>query len=46
MPVLPLVASTTVWPGFSSPRRSASSMMEMARRSFTDAAGLKNSALT
>jgi hypothetical protein len=46
MPVLPLVASTTVWPGFSVPRRSASSMMLSASRSLTDAAGLKNSALT
>ena len=40
IPVLPLVASTTVWPGLRSPRRSASSMMLIARRSFTDEAGL------
>ena len=46
MPVLPEVASTTVWPGFSAPLRSASSMMAMARRSFTDASGLKNSHFT
>jgi hypothetical protein len=46
MPVLPLVASTTVWPGFSMPLRSPSSMMLRASRSFTEAAGLKNSALT
>ena len=46
MPVLPLVASITVCPGFSAPERSASSMMLTARRSFTEAAGLKNSALT
>ncbi len=46
MPVLPLVASTTVWPGLSAPLRSASSMMLTAKRSLTEAAGLKNSALT
>ena len=46
MPVLPLVASTTVCPGASVPARSAASMMLIARRSFTDAAGLKNSAFT
>ena len=46
MPVLPDVASTTVCPGFSAPLRSASSMMAMARRSFTDEAGLKNSHFT
>ena len=46
MPVFPLVASTTVWPGFSAPLRSASSMMLTASRSFTEAAGLKNSAFT
>src|ERR1041385_9344458 len=46
MPVLPLVASTTVCPGLSCPVRSASSMMLIARRSFTDDAGLKFSALT
>jgi hypothetical protein len=46
MPVLPEVASTTVWPGLSVPRRSASSMIAMARRSLTDDAGLKNSHFT
>ncbi len=46
MPVLPEVASTTVWPGFSSPRRSASSMMPMASRSLTEASGLKASTFT
>jgi hypothetical protein len=46
MPVFPLVASTTVCPGLRSPRRSAPSMMLIARRSLTDAAGLKNSAFT
>jgi hypothetical protein len=46
MPVLPEVASTTVCPGLSSPRRSASSMMPIARRSLTEAAGLKNSHFT
>src|SRR5512144_2540432 len=46
MPVLPLVASTTVCPGFSVPLRSAASMMLRASRSLTEAAGLKASALT
>jgi hypothetical protein len=46
MPVLPEVASTTVWPGFSVPLRRASSMMPHARRSLTEAAGLKASILT
>jgi hypothetical protein len=46
MPVLPDVASTTVWPGFSSPRRSASSMIPIASRSFTDESGLNASHLT
>ena len=45
-PVLPLVASTTVWPGFSVPSRSAASMMLIASRSLTEAAGLKNSHFT
>ena len=45
MPVLPLVASTTVWPGLSAPLRSPSSIMLSASRSLTEAAGLKNSAL-
>ena len=46
MPVLPEVASMTVWPGFSVPRRSASSMIAIARRSFTEESGLKASHLT
>ncbi len=46
MPVLPLVASTTVWPGFSVPLRSAASMMLTASRSLTEAAGLNASAFT
>ena len=46
MPVLPEVASTTVWPGLSAPLRSASSMIAMARRSFTDDSGLKYSHFT
>ena len=46
MPVLPDVASTTVCPGFRAPRLSASSMIAMARRSFTDESGLKYSHLT
>ena len=46
MPVLPDVASTTVWPGLSVPRRSASSMIAIARRSFTEDSGLKNSHFT
>src|SRR5581483_9191426 len=40
IPVLPLVASTTVWPGLRRPRRSASSMTPRARRSLTEASGL------
>ena len=46
MPVLPEVASTTVWPGLSAPLRSASSMIAIARRSFTEDSGLKNSHFT
>ena len=46
IPVLPLVASTTVCPGFSVPLRSAVSMMLSASRSLTEPAGLKNSAFT
>ena len=46
MPVLPEVASTTVWPGLSAPRASASSMIAIARRSLTEERGLKNSHLT
>ena len=46
MPVLPLVASITVWPGFSSPDFSAASMTPSASRSFTEPSGLKASILT
>src|SRR5262249_24793452 len=46
MPVLPLVASITVWPGFSSPLRSAASITPSASRSFTEPSGLKASSLT
>src|SRR5262245_37341424 len=45
MPVLPLVGSTMVEPGFSTPRRSASSTMESAMRSFTLPAELSDSSL-
>src|SRR5438552_12110076 len=44
-PVLPLVGSTIVAPGFSTPRRSASSTMAAAMRSFTLAPGLRASIL-
>src|SRR3990172_1577 len=44
-PVLPLVGSTMVSPGFSSPRASASSIMLRAMRSFTLPAGLSDSSL-
>ena len=43
--MLPLVPSTMVPPGFSSPARSAASMIGMPMRSLTDPPGLKNSAL-
>src|SRR5512144_1196742 len=46
MPVLPLVASTTVCPGLSSPFFSASSMTPRASRSFTEPSGLNASILT
>src|SRR5205085_4642581 len=46
MPVLPLVASITVWPGFSSPDFSAASITPNARRSFTEPSGLNASILT
>jgi len=46
MPVLPDVASTTVCPGLSTPRRSASSMIAIASRSLTEAIGLNASILT
>jgi hypothetical protein len=46
MPVLPLVASITVCPGFSSPDCSAASMTAMASRSLTEPSGLNDSAFT
>ena len=46
VPVFPLVASTTVIPGFNFPLFSASSITANARRSFTDDKGLKYSHLT
>src|SRR3954464_9114238 len=46
MPVLPLVASMTVCPGFSTPRCSASSITPSASRSLTEPSGLKASILT
>ena len=46
MPVLPLVASMTVWPGLSLPVRSASSITPSARRSLTEPSGLNASILT
>jgi hypothetical protein len=46
MPVLPEVASMTVWPGLSAPVLSASSMIAIARRSLTEDSGLKASHLT
>jgi hypothetical protein len=45
MPVLPLVASITVWPGFKAPLFSAASMTPSASRSFTEPSGLKASSL-
>src|SRR5690349_12145730 len=45
MPVLPLVASTTVWPGASVPARSAASITARAMRSLTEPSGLKDSSL-
>src|SRR5215510_7661554 len=45
IPVLPLVGSTMVEPGRSTPRRSASSTMDRAMRSFTLPAGLSDSIL-
>ena len=44
--MLPLVASITVWPGFSCPAFSAASMTPSARRSLTEPSGLKASTLT
>ncbi|MCU1422179.1 MAG: hypothetical protein JWN36_1830 [Microbacteriaceae bacterium] len=46
MPVLPEVGSTMVPPGFSSPSRSAASMMRVAMRSFEEPPGLRYSTLT
>src|SRR5262249_16713973 len=45
MPVLPLVASTTVWPGLSEPSRSAASITPSASRSLTEPSGLNASTL-
>src|SRR5262245_60066759 len=45
MPVLPLVGSTSVAPGLSTPRCSASSTMATAIRSFTLPPGLRDSTL-
>src|ERR1700736_2826306 len=45
MPVLPAVASTTRPPGLSSPRFSASRIIHLPARSFTDWPGFMNSAL-
>ena len=46
IPVFPLVASMTVWPGLSSPDFSAASMTPRANRSFTEPRGLKASIFT
>jgi hypothetical protein len=46
MPVLPLVASMTVWPGRNDPSRSACWITLSAMRSFTEAMGLNDSTLT
>src|ERR1700746_3778094 len=45
MPVLPAVDSTTSPPGLSSPRFSASRIIHLPARSFTDWPGFMNSAL-
>ena len=45
MPVLPEVGSMMTEPGFSRPLASASSIMALAMRSFTEPAGLKYSSL-
>ena len=45
MPVLPAVPSTTVPPGRSAPRATASRMIQSAARSLTDWPGFMNSAL-
>jgi hypothetical protein len=41
VPVLPLVSSTTVWPGSSWPAAVASSIMRRAMRSFFDPPGFR-----
>jgi|SRR5450631_3497814 len=46
IPVFPLVASMTVWPGLSSPDFSAASITPRANRSFTEPRGLKASIFT
>ena len=46
IPVLPLVASTTVCPGFKEPLVSAVLIILIANLSFTELPGLKNSGLT
>src|SRR5450755_5093214 len=46
IPVFPLVASTTVWPGLRSPDLSAASITPRAKRSFTEPSGLKASIFT
>src|SRR5664279_2493236 len=46
IPVFPLVASMTVWPGLSSPDFSAASITPRANRSFTEPRGLKASTFT
>src|SRR3989442_6809596 len=46
MPVFPEVGSTTVMPGFRTPRRSASSIIAIASRSFTELIGLNASHFT
>src|SRR5271156_5254300 len=45
MPVFPAVASSTKPPGFNSPRFSASRIIHLPARSFTDWPGFMNSAL-
>jgi hypothetical protein len=45
MPVLPLVASTTVWPSTRRPFARASSITASAMRSLTEPIGLKDSSL-
>src|SRR6476619_7214365 len=46
LPVLPLLASTMVSPGRSSPSRSARSIMYLAMRALIDPEGLRYSSLT